>query len=114
MVWTQLINQWVGQYQSYPIGKTELVNHYGSITWIKDDKFMEKIIVYEIYINPEFRSQGFCKEFLTQLIDIVGQTNAKQIQIQAVLSPILYNFLLRFKYQGKKFKIIKGEWTYLI
>lgn len=114
MSWSEIIGDWIGlKYQQYPIGKTEISNDLGHIIWFKNSNSQNKIIVHEIYVNFEHRNKGLCREFLNQLIDLI-HPETKQIIIQAVLSPILYNFLCRFEYKGKKFKIIKGEWTYLV
>ena len=110
MVWLELINQWIDNYLTYPFGKTELTNQFGSITFIKESNNFKKLLVYEIYINGEYRKKGLCKQFLTQLIDCIP-INCTQIIIQAVLSKILYEYLERFEYKGKKFKIYKCEWT---
>jgi hypothetical protein len=113
MVWHKLINQWIGlDYPNYPLGKTELSNQFGDITWIKESNQLDKIIVYGIYINEKFRSKGFCRHFLTQLIDLVSaQGRTKQIIIRAVLSKVLYEYLCRFEYKGYRFKITNGEFT---
>ena len=114
MIWKELINQWIGSdYPNYPLGKTELSNEFGYITWIKSSNLLNKLIVYEIYIDVQYRNKGLCRQFLTQLIDLAPLVT-KQIIIRAVLSKILYDYLYRFEYKGKKFKIINGEWTYKI
>lgn len=115
MVWCKIIDQWIKNYKETPYGKIEAENEIGFITWVKESDNLDKIIVNGIYINPEYRRHGYCKQFLIQLIDQVLEYNqTRQIQIQAVLTKILYNFLTRFTYKGKKFKIINDDWTYNI
>jgi L-amino acid N-acyltransferase YncA len=113
MFWLDIISQWVNNYQTYPLDKTEITNEFGYITWIKEKESLNQIIVYEIYVNEKYRKHGLCKLFLTQLIDNVPKETSSII-IRAVLSKILYEFLDRFEHKGKKFKIYKGEWTYFI
>lgn len=81
---------------------------YGSIEFVNNNKKSNKkiIIIHEIYIKNEYRNQGYCKNFIKYLID---KSNDKTcIIIQSVISKILYDFLLRFEYQDRKF-IIKKE-----
>ncbi len=106
----QIINTWIKTNSTYPEGKTSFENDYGVITFRKDLKQTNITLVFEIYIREEYRSQGLCRDFLQKLIDLAP---TKKIGVEAVLSKILYNYLLRFKYKGKKFKLIDGTFVYI-
>jgi hypothetical protein len=77
----------------------------GSIEFIQDFNNLnkKKIIVHEIYIREQYRNQGLCKGFIKYLIDKLDKKNI--LVIQTVISKILYYFLLRFEYLGKKFTL---------
>ena len=85
---------------------------YGSIEFIRHPKKsnIKKIIVHGIYIIEQYRNQGFCKEFIKYLID---KSDKQNIIIQSVLSKILYDFLLRFEYMGKRFILIKEGFVFV-
>jgi hypothetical protein len=76
---------------------------FGSIEFVLNlnNLMKKKVIVHEIYIKEPYRNQGLCKEFIKNLIDKLEINNI--FIIQTVISKILYNFLLRFKYRNKKF-----------
>ena len=85
----------------------------GSIEFVQyiNKSIVKKIIVHEIYIGEQYRNQGLCREFIKYLIDKLENKNI--LIIQSVLSKILYNFLLRFKYIGKKFILKKEGFVYV-
>lgn len=105
----QIISTWVGLNSTYPQGKTSFENEYGVITFRKDLKKPDTTIVFEIYIKEKFRAQGLCREFLQKLIDL---TTTKKIMIESVLSKILYEYLCRFSYKGRKFKLVTDGFVY--
>ncbi len=105
----QTINTWIENRFSYPEGKTTIENEYGVITFRKDSKKTDTTIVFEIYIMEEYRNKGLCREFLQKLIDL---SPTKKVAVEAVLSKILYNYLVRFKYKGKKFKLTTDSFVY--
>jgi hypothetical protein len=105
----QTIDTWVTNNSTYPEGKVSIENTYGTITFRKDLDQLNTTIVFEIYIIEEYRNKGLCREFLQLLID---KTQTKKVAVECVLSKILYNYLLRFKYKGKKFKLIDGSFVY--
>jgi hypothetical protein len=105
----QIIDTWVTNNSSYPEGKISFENTYGAITFRKDLEQSNTTIVFEIYFREEYRNKGLCRDFLQKLID---KTQTKKVAVEAVLSKILYNYLLRFKYKDKKFKLIDGSFVY--
>lgn len=90
-------------YNTYPLGKISFDSVLGSIE-VSKTKESNKLIIHEIYVKEEYRNQGLCKEFIKCLID---KFPYKKIIIQSVLSKILYNFLLRFKYKNRYFILQK-------
>jgi len=105
----QIIDTWITTNSTYPEGKTSFENTYGAITFRKDLKQLNTTIVFEIYFREEYRNKGLCREFLQKLID---KTPTKNVGVECVLSKILYNYLCRFRYKGKKFKLIDGTFVY--
>ncbi len=104
---TQIIQTYYNNYNFYSIGKICFNCLYGSIEFVKTHN-SNKLYVHEIYIKEQYRNQGLCKEFIKYLIDIFPN---KIIIIQSVLSKILYNFLLKFKYNNKYFILNKEGFT---
>lgn len=86
-------------------GKHEYNNEYGTITFIKENN--RNIIVYEIFIKEKYRCKGYCKKFIEKLAD-----SGYNFLIISVISKILYNYLCRFRYKGRKFKLTKQGFYY--
>jgi len=99
----EIIDYYLNNYVIFKLGKVSIDCVYGSIEFVKTLK--KSIIVHEIFIGEQYRNQGLCREFIKYLID---NTEGKKIIIQSVLSKILYDYLIRFEYTGKKF-ILKKE-----
>jgi hypothetical protein len=74
---------------------------------IKKDK--NKLIIHSIYVIEKYRKNNLCKEFIKYILD---KSNFNKIIIQSVLSKILYNFLLKFEHNGKKFILKKEGFVY--
>jgi RimJ/RimL family protein N-acetyltransferase len=99
----ELMDEFLLNYSNYNDGKHEFDCEYGEIIFFKNSKKKDIIIVHGIYIYPEYRNKGFCKNILIHLIDKCSKT-FQYLCIQSVISKILYEYLLRFKYKNKKFK----------
>ena len=56
------------------------------------------LTLFGIYIFPEYRKQGLCKNILQYLID-KSKCQFKYVLVESVMSKILYEYLLRFKYE---------------
>jgi hypothetical protein len=82
---------------------------YGSIEFIKNDTNLNSIIIQEILVYEYYRRQGLCKNFIKYLVE---KASDKKIIIQSVISKILYNFLLKFEYNDKKFILKKDGFCY--
>lgn len=93
-----IINKYLNEYHILPYGKNEYECKYGNITFIKEN--CNVIIVYEIYIKEQYRRQGMCHDFIVSLIQ-----SRYNFLIVSVLSKILYYYLMRFNYNGRKFRL---------
>lgn len=107
----KIIDTYFLNYDLYELGKVEFDCHYGELIFFKGSPNM--LTLFGIYINPEYRQQGFCKSIIHYLIE-KSKSRFKFILIESVMSKILYEYLLRFEYENKKFKLIKKGFLYKI
>ena len=108
----ELINTYLSNYSTYKKGKVEFECHYGDLIFVKNNSNM--LILFGIYINPDYREKGFCRNILYYLIDSAKEKNFKYFSVQSVLSKVLYEYLLRFKYKNKGFKLKNTGFEYTI
>lgn len=101
-----LIDTYLNNYEEYDYGKILFECEYGELIFIKDNLRPNTIIVYEIYIGTKYRQQGLCRGIIQYLIEKCSY-KFNYLCIESVLSNILYNYLERFNYKGKRFKIKK-------
>ena len=99
---TEIIDTYLENYSTYNNGMVEFECKYGSLTFYKPTHPI--IIVHAIYILPEYRQQGVCRNILQYLIDSAPKM-FKKVRVQTVLSKVLYEYLLRFEYKNRKFKL---------
>ena len=105
------IDTYLSNYSTYDNGKVVFDCNYGELIFFKRDRNI--LILFGICIFPEYRQQGFCRNILQYLIDkSVGKF--KYVFVESVLSKVLYEYLLRFKYKNKKFKKITEGFIYKI
>jgi hypothetical protein len=104
-----VIDLFIANYYIYEKGKVEFNFDYGELTFNKINN--EVLILSGIYIFPEYRKKGYCREILHYLID-KSSTKFKYICIESVISKILYNYLIRFEYNKTKFKCKKNGFYY--
>ena len=105
----EIIDSFLFNYSNYNHGKCEFECEYGEIVFFKKNNKNKKkntIIIHGIYINPEYRNKGFCKNILFYIIDKCCQ-NFQYLCIQSVISKILFEYLLRFNYKNKYFLLKK-------
>ena len=110
----EIVDDYLNLFSINKINKIKKISYdceYGSIQFIEYFNNSNKIIVHEIYIKEQYRNQGLCKKFIEYLIEKVPKNN--KIIIQSVLSKILYEYLLRFEYAGKKFILKKEGFCYI-
>lgn len=105
----ELIDTYLSNYSTYENGKVYFENEYCELIFIKNK--LPIIIIHGIYIFPEHRQKGYCKDILCYLIDN-GSKNFKYLCVQSVLSKVLYEYLLRFNYNSKYFEIKKDGFFY--
>ena len=106
---TKLIDDYLINFSKYDGGKNCFECKYGELIFYKNIYNPIGLTVFGIYIYPEYRRQGFCREILHYLIDNCPNYDFKYLYVESVLSRILYDYLLRFKYKNKKFtKLIDG------
>ena len=99
----KIIDTYFLNYDLYETGKVEFDCNYGELIFFKGNSKM--LTLFGIYIFPEYRKQGLCKNILQYLID-KSEDRFKYLLVESVLSKVLYEYLLRFKYKNKKFKLI--------
>lgn len=108
----EAINTYLSNYSTYKKGKVNFECYCGELIFIKNNSNM--LILFGIYINPDYREKGFCRNILYYLIDSAKEKNFKYFSVQSVLSKVLYEYLLRFKYNDKVFKLKKTGFVYTI
>ena len=108
---TQIIDTYILNYDSYEKGKVEFDCDYGELIFFKEN--YNRLILFGIYIVPCYRKHGFCRSIIQYLIE-KSKGRFKYILIESVISKVLYEYLLRFKYEDKKFKLIKEGFIYKI
>ena len=105
----EIIDAYLTNYSKFENGKIPFDCDYGELIFYKDKS--QNLILYGIYIFPEYRQQGLCRDILYYLIDKCPQ-QCNHVCIKSVLSKILYEYLLRFTYKNKKFKNTKNGFIY--
>lgn len=108
---TKIIDAYISNYESFEKGKVSFDCDYGELTFLKENDNM--LILYAIFIFPQYREKGLCRNILHYLID-KAPTKFKHVSVQSILSKILYEYLLRFTYKNKKFKNTKIGFIYKI
>ena len=105
----EIIDTYLSTHNSYCNEKVSYECDYGELIFLKTRTNV--ITVFGIYIFPEYREKGLCRNILHYLID-ASQSQFKYLCIQSVLSNILYNYLTRFEYKNKSFSIQKNGFFY--
>ena len=107
----EIIDTYFLNYDLYETGKVEFECDYGELIFFKGNRNM--LTLFGIYIHPEYRQQGFCRNILHYLIE-KSKGRFKYILVESVMSKILYEYLLRFRYKNRKFKRIYEGFMYKI
>jgi hypothetical protein len=111
---TEMIDTYFLNYDLYEKEKISFECDYGELIFLKSDN-KDDLILYAIYISPQYRENGLCRNILHYLIDKISySTKFKNLCVQTVLSKVLYEYLSRFTYKGKNFKNKKGGFVYKI
>lgn len=113
-LFTQIIDTYFLNYDLYEKEKISFECDYGELIFLKSDN-NDDLILFTIYISPQYRQHGLCRSILHYLIDKCSTTTKfKNVWVQTVLSKVLYDYLLRFTYKGKKFKNVEDGFVYKI
>ena len=96
----EITDTYLLNYSTYCEGKISFECEQGELIFNK--KHNKMITLFGIYIFPEYRKNGLCRSILQYLIDKSLYFN--YLCVESVLSKVLYEYLLRFKYKNKKFK----------
>lgn len=107
----EIIDAYISNYSKFEQSKIPFDCDYGELIFVKTNK--DILILYGIYIYPEYREKGLCRDILHYLID-KSDGQFKYIRVESVLSKVLYEYLLRFSYKNKKFKTTKSGFVYVI
>jgi hypothetical protein len=121
----QIIDTYLFNYEKYDNGKINFECKYGELIFIKNNNNF--LTLFGIYIFPEYRQKGLCRNILYYLIENSCNVNSSNVNssnvnsckfkylcIESVMSKILYNYLLRFKYKNKQFKLSKNGSFYFL
>lgn len=108
----EICKSYVDNLSLYSHGKHSFDCKYGTLTFIKNNN--NSITIFEIYIIPEYRNKGLCKKFLINLIEYLKINKIRKLHIISVLSKILYDFLNRWIYGGKRWKLKHDGFCYSI
>ena len=105
----ECIDTYLSNSSIYDEGQVFFENEYGELIFFKHNSNV--LTLFGIYIHPEYRQKGLCRDILQYLID-KGSHNFKFFCVESVLSKVLYEYLLRFEYKDKKFKLKKQGFVY--
>ena len=109
----EMMDSYLTNYSSYEEGKVPFGCEYGELIFNKNNNNNnnEICILNGIYIFPQYRNKGLCREILIYLIENAGNYFS-YFCIESVISKILYSYLLRFKYKNKKFKRVEDGFVF--
>ncbi len=107
----EIIDAYIENYSKFENGKVNFDCDYGELIFFKDNSNI--LILFGIYIFPQHRNKGLCRHILHYLIEQCSN-KFKYLCIQSVISKILYEYLLRFSYNNKKFKNTINGFIYKI
>ena len=102
----KIIDSYITNYASYEKGNTTFECEYGELIFNKE--YSNVITIFGILIASDHRQKGTTTYILQYLIDKCSEMKkCKYLCVQSVLSKILYEYLLRFKYKNKCFILNK-------
>jgi len=107
----EIIDAYVENYSKFENGKVSFDCDYGELIFYKRND--DICTLHGIYIFPQYRKKGLCRDILQYIIDKC-QGIYSYFCVESVISKILYNYLLRFTYNNKKFKLVKTGFIYKI
>lgn len=105
----ELIDTYLDKYDIYKNGKVTFDCEYGELIFYKE--IPDCLTLHSIYFYPEYRRQGLCRNVLHYLIE-KSSNKFKYLCVEAVLSKILHDYLIRFKYKNNQFKKVFDGFYY--
>ena len=107
----KIIDTYYDKYSTYDCGKVIFECEFGELIFYKKDK--RYITIFSICVFPEYRQQGICSKIFKYIIDR-NNKQFKYFMVESVMSKILYEYLLRLKYNRKKFVLETQGFEYKI
>jgi GNAT superfamily N-acetyltransferase len=107
----EIVDAYFTNYSSFEEGKVSFDCDYGELTFFKRNP--DICTLHGIYIFPQYRNKGYCREILQYIIDKCSDKYT-YFCVESVISKILYMYLLRFTYKNKQFKNTKNGFIYKI
>lgn len=95
------LDDYLMKYKNFSTGNCEYNTIEGYLRFVKGNN--NDVILDGIFVKEEFRERGILTNFLKYIIDI----QIPNVWIVSVLSDILYHYLMRFSYNGYRFKLGK-------
>jgi len=101
----KIIDEYYEKYSTYADGKVVFECEFGELIFYKKDP--QYMTIFSICVVPEYRQHGICSNIFKYIIDknVKNDRQFKYFMVESVLSKILYEYLLRFKYNDKKFRL---------
>jgi len=107
----KIIDSYFTNYESFEEGKVSFECNYGELVFYKKNQAI--CILNSIYIFPQYRQKGLCRNILQYIIDKCSD-KFTYFCVESVMSKILYMYLLRFTYNNKIFTLDKRGFIYKI
>ena len=107
----EIIDEYLANYDNYLEGKVEFDCICGELVFNKEIRHEKVITLNSIYLYPVYRNKGLCREILNYII-INAKNKFSFFCVESVISNILYSYLLRFKYNNKKFKCVEDGFVF--
>ena len=106
-----IVDAYYENYSTYSDGKVVFECDLGELIFYKKDP--RYITIFSICVAPEYRQKGICSNIFKYIIN-KNNRQFKYFMVESVLSKILYDYLLRFKYNDKKFRLESSGFIYKI
>lgn len=99
-------NSYKNNFSTLPINTTTTFDNSNfEIRFIKVNK--TDIIINSIFVSVEYQKKGILSKFL----EYICKNDKINFKIVDVMSNILYNYLLKFRFNNKKFKLKEDGFT---
>jgi hypothetical protein len=95
------LNDYLMKHEKLPTGNSEYNTIEGYLRFVKGNN--NDVVLDVICVKEEFRQRGILTNFLKYIID----KQIPNVWIVSVISDILYHYLMRFNYNGYRFKLCR-------